>query len=472
MDDWQSAEDHVDRAVDLYHRGRWTEAEAEFRKAISHDPSRGDWHFNLGLTLEAAGRDGDALACFEMAASLLPSECEPSLAAGCAAARLSRHAEALAHFERASEIAPDHEGAYARRIEMLGALGRHEEAETVYFLAQQAVEEYPHCLKAMGESLLERGNLDRAGWCFREALRQDPSIGGVRSRLALVLAATGRPNRALQMYLQDLRDDPGNVATLLSYGSLLADLKRHPEAAEKFRRVLELEPANAEAHWRLGELALRAGRLEQARSEFELAIQLEPDRPDANLHLAEVRRRLGHRPEARRHLAEQTRRLIASERPSPASVLRTAELVLDASEGRSTSDARRAIDLLDHLREFVRRDPEALRLLAYACFSARDLDRGVSVSRRLLRLDSGSIAAMHNLSLAALESGRLRVAWMWWRKAARIAPTDDGLRRIRTQLVLATFAERLGTVRRAIGRTLAASAGGFRRIAARVRSLR
>jgi tetratricopeptide (TPR) repeat protein len=472
MDEWQSAEDHVDRAVDLYHRGRWSEAEAEFRKAISHDPSRGDWHFNLGLTLEAAGRDGDALTCYEMAASLLPSEYEPSIAAGCAAARLARHAEALAHFERANEIAPEHEGGYARRIEMLSALGRHDEAETVYFLAQQALEEYPLCLKAMGESLLDRGNLDRAGWCFREALRQDPSIGGVRSRLASVLAATGRPNRALQMYLQDLRDDPGNVATLLSYGSLLADLKRHPEAAEKFRRVLELEPANAEAHWRLGELAVRAGRLETARSEFELALQLEPDRPDAHLHLAEVRRRLGHRPEARRHLAEQTRRLVAMERPVPASVLRTAELVLESSEGRSTTDARRAIELLDHLHEFVRGDPEALRLLAFACFSAGDLDRGASVSRRLLRLDPGSIAAMHNLSLSALESGRLLVAWMWWRKGSRTAPTDEGLRRIRTQLVLATIVERIAASRNTVGRLLAIARGEFRRLVAKVRGLR
>ena len=470
MDEWQSAEDHVDRAVDLYHRGRWSEAEAEFRKAISHDPSRGDWHFNIGLTLEAAGRDADALSCYEMASSLLPSECEPSLAAGCAAARLGQHAEALEHFERASTIEPDHEGAYARRIEMLAAMWRHDEADTVYFLAQQSLEEYPHCLKAMGESLFERGNLDRAGWCFREALRQDPSIGGVRSRLAAVLAATGRPNRALQMYLQDLRDDPGNIATLLSYGSLLADLKRHPEAAEKFRRVLELEPANAEAHWRLGELALRAGRLEQSRSEFELAIQLEPDRPDAHLHLAEVRRRLGHRPEARRHLAEQTRRLLAMERPDSRSVLRTAELLLDAGEARAASDAKRAVELLDHARQFVRHDPEALRLLAYACFAAGDLDRGSSVSRRLLRLDPDSIAAMHNLSLAALESDRLRVAWMWWRKAVRIAPADDGLRRIRTHLVLAAISRRFEQARAIGAGCIRDAVQGIRRIDARLRS--
>jgi cytochrome c-type biogenesis protein CcmH/NrfG len=158
--------------------------------------------------------------------------------------------------------------------------------------------------------------------------------------------------------------------------------------------------------------------------------------------------------------------------PPAASILRTAELVLDAAEGRSTSDAKRAIELLDHVREFVRQDPEALRLLAYACFAAGDLDRGASVSRRLLRLDPGSIAAMHNLSLSALETGRLRVAWMWWRKAARIAPADDGLRRIRTQLVLAAVAERIGMVRVAIVRGFSAAISGVRRIAAKFRSPR
>jgi Flp pilus assembly protein TadD len=146
--------------------------------------------------------------------------------------------------------------------------------------------------------------------------------------------------------------------------------------------------------------------------------------------------------------------------------------VLESSEGRSTTDARRAIELLDHLHEFVRRDPEALRLLAFACFSAGDLDRGASVSRRLLRLDPGSIAAMHNLSLSALESGRLLVAWMWWRKGSRTAPTDEGLRRIRTQLVLATIVERIAASRNTVGRLLAIARGEFRRLVAKVRGLR
>lgn len=446
MEDWQSAEEHVDRAMELYQRGRWSEAEREFRKAISADPSRGDWQFNLGLTLEAAGRDSDALACYEAAASLLPNEAEPLLAAGCAALRLGRPADAIAAFEQATEIDPRLEVGYARRIETLAMVGRHEEAETVYFLAQQHLDEFPHCLKAMGESLLDRELLDRAGWCFREALRQDPSISGVRASLATVLAATGRPNRALQMYLQDLRDDPGNIETLLAYGSLLADLRRLPEASEKFRRVLELEPANAEAHWRLGELAARQERFDQARSELELSLQLDPDRPDAHLRLAEIRLRLGHRPEAKRHLVEQSRRISEGEPTTVGTIRRTAELYLEAG------DADAAVSLLDGTSPANRDDAEFDRLFAFCLFAAGDLDRAASASRRVLRRDPGCVAAMHNLALAALEAGRLRTSWAWWRRAIRLAPGDDGLRRIRTRLVLASSIARLKASARTLSR--------------------
>ena len=52
MNQWQDAEQFADRALDMYERGRWAEAEVELRKALQIDPDQGDWHFNLGLTLE------------------------------------------------------------------------------------------------------------------------------------------------------------------------------------------------------------------------------------------------------------------------------------------------------------------------------------------------------------------------------------------------------------------------------------
>ena len=58
MSSWQDAEQHADRALDMFERGRWSEAENELRQALEIAPDQGDWHFNLGLTLERVGRDG------------------------------------------------------------------------------------------------------------------------------------------------------------------------------------------------------------------------------------------------------------------------------------------------------------------------------------------------------------------------------------------------------------------------------
>lgn len=478
MEEWHAADEHVERAVELYHRGRWTEAAREFRRALELEPDRGDWQFNLGLTLEAAGRPAEARAAFEAAVELMPEDLEPRLALGGVLRELGRPEDALAAFEAASAIDPHHELSYSHRIETLGRLGRHDEAETVYYLAQQHLEDLPRCLKAMGESLLDRGDLDRAGWCLRESLRQDPSVPGVRSRLAEVLAATGRPNRAFQMFLQELRDDPGGIDTLIRFGRLLSELGRDAEAGEKFRRVLELDTANAEAHWLLGELASRSSRHAEAAAEFELAAQLDPDRVGAHLKLAEARLHVGRRDEARRDLLEQGRRLSELARDGLESsdpgghdrllglAARTCELLVEIDEPVA-ADA-----VLSAFAPATRLDADRLRLLALARFEAGRTAEACACSRRVLRTDPNCIASIHNLALAAQRGGHRRLAWAWWRRGVRIAPEDEGLRRIRTRLILdeiATVIDRtIGGIRTTLVLLLQPLLRGIRRMAATI----
>ena len=88
MNDWLDAEGHADRAFEMYERGRWAEAESELRKALSLNPDQAEWHFNLGLTLEAAGRDHEALTSYVRATELLPDQADPLVAAGVVANRL------------------------------------------------------------------------------------------------------------------------------------------------------------------------------------------------------------------------------------------------------------------------------------------------------------------------------------------------------------------------------------------------
>ena len=67
MSEWQEAEQHVERAHELYEAGRWEEAESELRHAIAMNPYQAEWQFNLGLTLDAAGRHKEAADVFREA---------------------------------------------------------------------------------------------------------------------------------------------------------------------------------------------------------------------------------------------------------------------------------------------------------------------------------------------------------------------------------------------------------------------
>jgi len=433
MNDWMDAEAHADRALECYERGLWDEAEAELRKAIALNPDRPEWHFNLGLTLEAAGRDEDALVHYERAAELMDDETDPLIAAGMIANRLGRFKRGIEHFAHALKLDARCEQALWGTMESQLGLGEHEEVETTYYLAQQSLENpSARCLATMGESLLQRGQHDRAGWCFREAIRIDPNLPRVRARLGEVYAATDQPQRAVQLYLRELRDDPGSIETLLDYGCLLAELDRHHEASEKFRRVLELEPANVDAHFELGRLAMRTFRYEQAKFEFELVLKLDAEFPAIRLSLSDALVKLNRLEDARLHLREEIGQL----RTKPAEERSVDEL---ETLGRLLLASSLPADAAWVMEMAVKEEPddvELIRQLALARFQAGDRTGGAAASRRVLRHDPTCVVSMHNLALAALQQKRVRIAAGWVRRGLAQGKRDEGLRRLRVRIYL------------------------------------
>ena len=124
MSSWQEAEQFADRALEMYERGRWAEAEKELRKALEIDPDQGDWHFNLGLTLERTGRDAEALSSFEHASRLLPESVDPQLAAGSTCLRLGRFESAIKWLHKVIQLDSSNEAAWAMLIDSNAEAGR------------------------------------------------------------------------------------------------------------------------------------------------------------------------------------------------------------------------------------------------------------------------------------------------------------------------------------------------------------
>jgi len=441
MNNWQDAEQFADRALEMYERGKWADAEVELRKALEIDPDQGDWHFNLGLTLERVGRDAESLSSFEQASRLLEDAIDPQLAAGAACLRLSRFEDAVIWLNKVLQIDSKVEPAWAMLVDAYASNENHDEAETAFYMAQDALDEQSaNVLVSMSGSLLSRGLAERAVWCATEAMKKDPEVHGGRLRLAGGLVVTGQNQRASQILLQELREDPGSIQALLLHADVLADTGKINEALICLHRVLELEPANIDAHIRAGSFAMHGGRNEEAYIAWGLVRRLDPNHQTASLRLAQTLLAMNRPVAARPHLQEYLEKM--SDSASCEEKIDVAELLL--ASGEPTVCAALLETLRDSLHEDDPNKIKCLRVLAVSLFESDKIDEGAGVSRKVLRMDPNCIASMHNLALASVKNNRYRSAWGWVRRGLAQDPLDNDLRRLRSKLIWESISKFFG----------------------------
>jgi Flp pilus assembly protein TadD len=438
MNEWFDAEQHVEKAHEHYEAGRWQEAETELRQALSLDPYRPDWHFNLGLTLEQTGRFDDAAAAFKAAHDLEPDP-QSANCVGLNFLRAEKAGDAVTWFERAQKLAPEDSSSFVHRIAAYAQLEDHEQAEVMFYMAQQVNPKDPMAYATLADSLLDRGLHDKAVWCLREAAHLDPALPRVHARLAQAYAATGRLERARQLYLRELRQDPGDIDTLMDLGLLLVEMNRLGEAGEKFRRVLELEPDNPTAHYHLADLASKLGQDAEALAQFDVVLRLDADFIGARRRTAKLLLKRDNAADANaaREMLSGELSMLREQRDrfTPEDMEELGHLLLDA---KMPLEARGVLEQMCAKRPA---NAGALHALAVACFQLGDRVMGLEHSREVLRLEPQHVAAMSNMAVASLHDKQWTRARYWVRQALRIEPDDAFLRRLRLRLRLHSLAE-------------------------------
>src|SRR5690242_3110245 len=116
MNDWNDAEERVEKAHELFEQRRWQEALDELRAAIAINPYNSSWFFNIGLTLDELQRYDEALKAYEEAVEIDPDDVQAMNHLGVDLCRVGRYERALGTFERIEQIEPDFEPAYCNRI--------------------------------------------------------------------------------------------------------------------------------------------------------------------------------------------------------------------------------------------------------------------------------------------------------------------------------------------------------------------
>lgn len=429
MADARKGEHHANRAREMLRQGRIGDAERELRAAVASDPTRGDWMLHLGWTLEATNRNEEALQQYRQASTLLPTARDPKLAQGLLLVKMGRNVDAVAPLEGVLKLDPKCETAISYLIRALRLLGRHDEAETAYYMALQAIERPATAHLEIARSLASRSDLRRAEHCFRRAIAEGPALVGVRVELAQVLLAQDRAKETATLLLEEFRRGPVPSALALEISRIHLAAGRDNEATEVLEQLARAEPSNPRLHLLLVRAMRRRGDFPRAARHAEIAGKLANDLPGLDLERAILARAAG----ARALGAELVRKEIAA-RGAPVDrrdLLDAVTVLLDAGDAAEAArifDAKFGADL----RSRHAADAELLRLGARVALASGDLREGRARARLLLRLEPNSIAALHNLALIALERRRFAASAAWIGRGLAASPSDPGLRKLRT----------------------------------------
>ena len=357
---------------------RVDDAIALFSSILSQYPLWADVHFRLGGALEARGDLSGAEQAYLRAVGLNPRYVDARRKLGEVLIDQGCFEEALQHFDAILESRVEHR--YADVHNNLGVI--HE----------------------------QRGDLEAAEACYREALKINPRYERGRYNLANVLDASGRSLEAQAEYRLVLERNPQDGRSLQNLAVSLALSGQLGEAAANLETLLELEPHNMLA-WENLAAAYRDLGLAERAEEAEERARAMPALPPENLpfNLESVLR------EALDHYSG----IVERKSPRWPDLYFKLGIVLEGLEesGRARECYEKALELNPNYLE-------AHRKLAELCFDQGDLDQALAEFEKVLEIRVAyRYADVHNNRGVACEGlGNHEAARQAYLRALEINP--------------------------------------------------
>ena len=419
MNHWTDAARRAHRAHGLYQRGRWVEAAAELRAALTMNPCNSGWQFNLAMTLEAMEDYDDACEAYARAASLDGGEIETRCAWGACLVRAGRYWQAIEHFSDVARDEPDYEPAYCYRIQAYAQLGLHEQAELMFYLARQIEDDCPHCFYHMGESFYARGEFAQALACWQRTEALAVGYPRISQALADAQCAMGQLDAAATTLRHALHEKGWEADVLCQLADVLRQKGLLDEARQRILCVVHGTPDDPAGYRGLAEIEEDAGNIAAAITHYRKALALSGDH-DTLLPLARALLRVGERAEAIAHL----RAALVMRYDQPDALSELGSLFLQAGCGLESHEA------LSRLAKCRNDDPVCWNRLAACCFTLGRLREGLVHARRALKCDREFGPALYNLAVAHRRLGHWPRARHYAARAWEADPANHRYRQL------------------------------------------
>lgn len=427
MNDWYEAERRSERAQQLSESQRWAEALSEIDAALTINPNNASWHAQRGYLLEELDRSEESIEAYAASLALEPGDRDVSTALALALIRSKRFARALEVLEEIARVYPGFEPAYCHRIAAYTELGLHDQAEQMFYLAQEINPSCPHCFYHIGVSLALRGQTDRAIYCWQKVLEIDPEYIGVNRQMARACRANGELEKARNYLLNEVRNDPGDVDLLFELAELTLESGQVATAAAKFAQILELDPDYYEARFALGKVWLLRGQPERALTCFAAIPGMKEgiaELPGLSQKVGEALYRLERCEEAREFL----HRAAEEEPDNPAVQIMLGNCLLAVGKPESAADCFRRVLATDADH------PYALHNLGVSLFQLGRHEAGLHHCLQAIRAKPDYVTAMHNAVIACIHTAKWSQAKVLLRRALEIEPENAILKRFSKRL--------------------------------------
>jgi len=242
---------HSDCGAILNRAGRFMEAEASCRHALSLRPLNSQAGNNLAIALQSQNRNIEAIEACQKVVTNDPEFIDGLITMGNLQIRSENYLTAVEYFAKALENNPNLAIARANLAVALRELGEITEAVNQARTALRINPGYPQAYNVLGSLLMVQGHVTEAIEAFEECLKRLPGLSEARINLAAALFKNQQYDKSIITYREVILLNKTFAPAHTGLGVVLLSTGKLSQAVDSFRQAIEIDLGCGEAHYNL-----------------------------------------------------------------------------------------------------------------------------------------------------------------------------------------------------------------------------
>ena len=259
--------------------GKYAEATAELRRAISLAPSSDEAYRRLGSVYVASGQGKQGIEAFQKAVELNPYFWQNQNLLGDAYNRTADYAQALEAFKQVTVLEPDIDAGYENMGNVYLTQGKYEES-IPYFQKALQIEPYFSTYSNLGTAYFFLKQYPSAIAMFEKAVALSPNDTTMVVNLADAYRYAGQQDKARDTYQQaisvgfkGLQTNPKDTEIMAQVALSYAKIGNAAQAQEFIKRARAVEPSNVNYIYDEAEIQALSGKASEALKSLQEALE-------------------------------------------------------------------------------------------------------------------------------------------------------------------------------------------------------